>query len=728
MINKTVKFLSKHLTLILVVASYLFFTCYYMGPSIWHCSTTVYGFGDNTAGPIWRFGMHPPQSPLGSYEALTNYPAGENLYSPVNFSLSLQAVMLWGTSKIVGSVCSYNIINIVGFTASALVMFGFIYTVTRSKWIAWLAGFAVSFSPYYQMKVGGHPGYGYQALLIGAVWAFYNLLKKQRKRDAGYLAAITASCFYFDPYFSLLVIISIAPLAVVWLLLSVWYLKKEIISKKQLAKQVRLLLISAGLLIAFLLPIVGVSVLHGKEIASSVAAARGNVLFEARACSNLPHEYAVPFVLHSIYSKLLGKQQYPHLIDDLHSGFQCGIGEDTVGISLIILFIVFAGLIIFSWEALNKRRIKLSLGYDNKLLIFGLISIGLTAVVFALPPAKIAGIPMPSYALLMITTTWRTLTRLYVLVNFATVGLFAIFLAYAKSNFVEYKKWLRIGFCLVFLLILVDYQAFRPFTGNRLSTFNYAKDVPTVYQWLKTQDDIHEIAEYPLERAGSESNAMAYYLSMQSYHHKPLFNGAIPTSKDEEIKASLKDISDPQTKAVLYSEGIDAVVIHGLSVEDVQKIPDLEILHTSRQEGFNILSFTPLVKNDTVVVVKIVNQQKVSSMISFADGFVRNTNVIHSAADWEYESLNKSKMRIVSLPGRSSTKPVETKACFAVRMATDNDSADLSLLSPGHATKTYKITSNYTRVVIDSSDVIELVNSNGHNMRVKDLGCLGGEQ
>lgn len=73
----------------------------------------------------------------------------------------------------------------------------------------------------------------------------------------------------------------------------------------------------------------------------------------------------------------------------------------------------------------NRRKIKVNLGYDKKILIIGMIGVAVVAGLIAIPPIKIMGVlPTPSYLLIEITTTWRTLTRMYVPVNFAVITLF----------------------------------------------------------------------------------------------------------------------------------------------------------------------------------------------------------------------------------------------------------------------------------------------------------------
>lgn len=717
---------SKQWFLVFTIFTYLFFTVFYMGPSVWKCNDTLYGFGDNTAGPVWRFGLKPPQSPVGSFENMTNFPVGENLYTPAVYSLSGQSSVIWANSRIFGPVCGYNLFNMGGFFLSALVMFGFIYALTKRRWIAWFAGFAVSFSPYYQMKVGGHPGYGYQALLIGSVWALYSLIKYKRKRDIALFAGVTASCFYFDPYFSLLVVCMVAPILLVWLV--GFYLSQNNKKREDLfdtSKKTLVALFKAGILTALLLlPLVFVTIKNSSQIASSVAASRGNVLFEAKACSNLPHEYITPFVLHPIFERLAGKAEYIKLVDNLHNGFSCGIGEDTVGVSIAIMTVTIFGLTVILWEVLNKRKLGIQLGYNTRLVFYGIGAVLVTGFLIGFPPMKLLGlIPTPSFVMLEITTTWRTLTRLYVVVNFAVITLFSIVLLYFSNHFRKYRKTLLIIFILLFGAVLIEYQAFKPFTGNKLSTFSYKNDVPSSYTWLKAQKDINTIAEYPLEKSGGESNAMAYYLSMQVSHGKKLFNSNIATSYEDKLRDSMKDLSDPQSVQVLGGLGIDAVVIHGVDESEIRKIPGLEVVHISGQETFNILAFTPTVTNDKMVIARIKNTDT-KQMMYFSKGFPRNTNLIKSSIDWDYEALNKSEIDIVPIPGGNTNNNDVTMQCFNIRMAGPLDSAVVTVLADGIPAFSGTINHSGRTVTIPVKSKIILSNNKGFNMQLSNLGCL----
>lgn len=710
---------------------YVFFTFYYMGPSVTSCTTTVYGFGDNTAGPIWSASLPESQGLLGSYTHMTNAPFGDNLYSPIGYSLVLQSVLIKTSEKVAGPVCGYNIINMLGFILSALVMFGFVYAITRNKWIALFSGYAASFTPYYQMKVGGHPSYGYQAIFVGLIWFFYRLLKYRQIRDAILLSVIFAIAIYFDPYFSLLAALTIIPLGLVWLGINKKIFTKDFWQRKEYAtgvkRQLKLLLIAAGASVLLAMPLIFIFSTQGKQISSNVAASRGNVLAEAQACSNWPHEYLVPFVLNPIVRSIVGDDRYIGVENFLKDGFSCGIGEDSVGLSLALVSIVSLGMIVIIWERINKKRTNLGryLHFEPKILVYGLIAIALVALIIGFPPLIFHNIvPTPSYELLKITSTWRTLTRVYMLVNISLVVLSAIFITYFYRHF-NLKKHLRLSIILfvsIFMVVFVEYQAFTPFSGNGLSTFNYDKDIPSQYTWLKNQQNIKTIAEYPLERSGGESNAMAYYLTMQVIHKKKLFNSALSYSPQEDMKTGLKNLSDPQTLPVLKGMGVDAVVVHGVDKSEIEKIPNVKILYLAPQASFNILSYTPTVKNDIVAIIGLENMQAQHYAIALGKGFVRNTTIINSAVDWQYEAVQDSVMDIKNLKDTTNTNQL-SDVCFDIKMSSLGDSDLLHVNIDGKEGPTLEINDSYKTVEVQANKYLTLHNNIGHNMRVTGIGC-----
>lgn len=726
-------YLKKHWFTFFAVFLYGLSTFYYMGPSFTNCQNVTYGFGDNTAGPIWRSMLPEDQGLLGTRTETTNFPYGDTLYSPIGFSLILQTLYIKSMQTIAGPVCGYNLVNIVGFMSGALLMFGLIYVLTRNRWVALLSGFAVSFSPYYQMKVGGHPSYGYQALFIAIIWLFYRLIKYKRKRDAIYLATAYASAVYFDPYFTLYATIIIGSLGLSWLFVN-RSMFADIIKKRKLRitdtvrSQFRMLLLAAGIVIALLIPLVVAFATQSQQINSDVAAARGNVLAEAKACSNYPFEYITPFILSPFFEKLLGDANFHNFVEGVRGGLTCGIGEDTVGLSILLVLLVVCTIIIYGWERFNGRRLglhKVVKNYNPQLVISSIVILGVMGLIISMPPVRFHGIATPTYELLQITPTWRTLTRGYMLVNIALVVLSSLILAYLAQNYKNYRKLLALMFVILTLGIMVEYQAFKPFTGNRLSTFNYQQDVPEIYSWLKEQKDIDVIAEYPLEIEGRESDAGSYYLTMQSLHKKRLFNSALSTSPQEKMRSGLKNLHDPQTLASLRAFGVDAVVVHGVSKSEFNELSGARIVYSAEQPRFNITSHTPTVKNDRSIVVSLREVKPTSTLVMMEDGIVRNLPIIISAVNWKYEAVNGAEISVATITNSKLTNNDEEKTiCFKVQSSLPNDQTLLSASIDGGAKQNVGIiTDQPSSFTVKVKSVAKIYSANGHNMRLSGLGC-----
>ena len=704
-----------------------------MGPSVTSCTTTVYGFGDNTAGPIWAASLPEKQGLIGSYTNMTNAPFGDDLSSPIGYSLITQSILIKITTGLAGPICGYNIANIIGFILSALVMFGFVYEITKSRWIALLAGYAVSFSPYFQMKIGNHFSFGFQAIFIGLIWLFYRLLKNKKKKDAILLGLLFVISVYWDPYFSLLAAIVMASLGLTWLVINKkiftikFWSRENHINNAKIKHQLSLFFISISIIVALVIPLIVIISSQSGQINANVAASRGNVLAETKACSNWPHEYFVPFVLNPIFRGLIGDDRYVSVENSLRDGFSCGLAEDSVGLSLVLLSIVLLGSAAFVWKKLNKRKIGLSayLGFEPKILVYGLVSMAIIAAIIALPPLKIHNlIPTPSYELLQITSIWRTLTRIVVIVNIALVLLSAIFITYFYKHFNlgRHLKLTVVLFIVICAGIFIEYQSFAPFSGNKLSTFNYTKDVPPQYIWLRDQTGIKTIAEYPLERSGGEGNSMAYYLTMQVLHKKKLFNSALSYSPQEDMKTGLKNLSDPQTVSVLKAMGVDAIVVHGVDASELNKIPNVKTIYSASQVYFNILGSSPIVKNDIVNVISLQDVKPQDYVIALGKGFARNMEVIKSAVDWQYETTQDSIIEIKNLEDAPNEDGL-VDVCFDIKMASPGDSDVLSIIVDGEEAMSLTIDDNYKTVKTQANKQIIIHNAVGHNMRVTGIGC-----
>ena len=739
-INKIVPFLKKNWFVFFALFVYVFFTFYYMGPSFTSCTTTVYGFGDNTAGPVRSSTLPDKQGLLGSYSSLTNAPFGDNTYNSVGYSLIGQTVLIKTLQVVAGPVCGYNLVNILGFVVSAMTMFGFVYFLTRKRWISLFAGYAASFSVYYQMKVGGHPSYGYQAIFIAIIWLFLRLIKFKRLRDAVFLGVAVGLSLYFDPYFTLFIALIILAMGLAWILyrrrdIFGWFRLTRLKRRSSLVtREFKLIAISVGIILLILMPLITVFASQSSNIEASVAASRGNVLAEAKACSNYPQEYLTPFILSPILEWVVGADRYHNAIETIRVGITCGIGEDSVSLSIILVLIFMVFCLIFFWERLNGRKLgmKKILSMDARLVFLVLVLVGLAGFLIALPPVRLHGIPTPSYILLSITSTWRTLTRGYMLVNISLVVICSIIMSYLWEHFYKHKKTLITLFILVCVTVFLEYQAFTPFQGNKLSTFDYVKDAPSAYLKLKSMSDVKIVAEYPLEQYGKESDAMSYYLSMQVIHGKKLFNSALSSSPYEQYKDGLKDLADPQTLSTLKMFGVDTVLLHGVTEAALKKaIPDVDIIFSESQARFNINSHSPIVGYDNVIAISLKNISAAVNYLDPGDGFARNTNIIKSSIDWNYEAISGSVMHTDYLDGTNiKTVTGKNKVCFSAKMSVVSEKTSLLINDGSGEFSVGEIngTSNQRYVFTAANGEYKIIAANGHNMRISELGCKGGEQ
>lgn len=724
-------FLRKNWFAFFVVVTYLFFTVYYMGlgTTILHCNSTLNGLGDNTAGPIWK-AANAGDVPIGGFSKVTNYPNGESLDSPIETVVAGQSLLLWTTAKIAGPVCGYNLANVLGYMSAALVMFAFVYSLAKGRrWVALLAGYTVAFTPFFQAKIGVHPGYGFQALLIGVLWTFFSLITTRKKSRAILLAVLVATCFYFDPYFSLMVLTIIVPAGLVWLLIRLIRSRKEKSKKTSFTSESKLLGLSVALLVVLIAPIVYIMTTQSSQINSAVAGTRDNILNEARAYSSMPIEYLLPFTDSPVF-RIFGSYE-KQIHDSLYIFSNGNISEDTVGLSLAMLSVIILFGVIIIWEKLQYRRLYISklLRYDARYVIWVTVAVGVTAGIMALPPVHILGVPLPSLILLMLTSTWRVISREYVVVNIATTVLFVVALVYFDHALRLKRITKGVLYVLLFLFIFVQYQTYHPFQGLESAKFSYS-NAPAGYSWLKDQKNIKAIAEYPIEKA-TESDAHGYYLSMQIVHKKALLNSAVVNSPDDPVRSSIKSLSDPQTIPTLNSLGIDAVVIHGVDPAEVAKIPHLTVVyqgvhgHDARTPG------SLAITKDILVIARIADSApSPNDSIQFLNNLPLNRSIQLSVIDWQYEIPTGTEIAVRRLPGNNSHRQTsESKTaeiCLMARTAAQGDSSQLLLKDARGIINTITLNDQYTsvRLTENINDTIKLISNNGHNMRITRIGCL----
>lgn len=705
---------------IAVFLIYLFFSTYYMGPSITHCTDRLNGLGDSSAGPVWENGLRPEMPLAGGFETATNYPVGENLYTPVRYSAIGQTVVMRSISKVFGSVCGYNVFNLVSYLTTALAMFGFILYLTKNRWIGLLAGYVVAFSPYVQSKIGGHPSYGFASLLILALWATLHALKTKRLIHGAFLSVIMAFCMYFDPYFVLLVGTTVGPVIAVWLVYAVFLALGKNRDKQQLREVSKVLSVSFALLIVLISPLIYIRVSRSQQIDATTTGSRGNVLITAQQCSNMPLDYILP----DPRNQILADSITNYTQRNVNHRHWCGFGESRVSISLTAMAVVVLGFVIFIWESINKRRLKLSriLAYPpGAVLVLAICAVAITSLAIGLPP-YIHGLIMPSGIILKLTTTWRIFAREYLVLNIAVVILFSIILKYfSEVSFTHRKYVVACLYGLMFMFILFEYQINTPFLPL---TFSYSQDTPQVYKEIRDNKDIKAIAEYPLDRIGIEYDSVVYYMTMQTVHGKKIFNSVSATDPRLDMHTAMKDITDPQTIPALRTMGVRYIVIHGESPADILSKTggNLRIIGESNPPIFGLTMVRPGNSNE-IVLANILDGPKVANLLVIKKGFVENLPLIQSPLDTQFEVVQDAELKLTQI----SKKPDNgiTAVCFDAKMSSPQDTADLTVIVDGKGVQTYQVTDAYTHIRLDAkmAQTIRLHTSTGHNMRLNNLGC-----
>lgn len=713
--------LKKNWFSVFAIIVYLIFTASYIGPGFYNCTDSIFGFGDSTAGPIWKNSLKPDQPVLGGYVNSTNYPQGESIYSPVAYASLIQSVATTGLSKITNPVCAYNIYNIVGYVLTALIMFAFAFYLTRNRWIALIAGYAVSFTPYVQSKVGGHPNYGYAALLIAILWLLLHVITYRRKLHAALLGITLAACAYLDPYFILLAATVVLPVVGVWGIIgSIRNWQNTGIRLKIFWSALKPFAVTATVFAILVAPLLFIRVMNADLINSSVGKVRGNVKEAAMMCSNKPLDYLLPDPYNFYLTAAYGSE-YTNKNIELRNW--CGSGESRTSVSLIILITTLLGAGLIAWRIVKKKKVKLRsfLPYQPHLIIGSVVGVGILAFLFGLPPV-LRGVTTPSGLVLEITEMWRIFAREYLLVNIALVTLFAIALKYLNQTKLikKHKPLAVVLYLLMFIGIFMEYQINVPFNPP---VFSYSRDVPQIYSELKMDNKVNAIAEYPIDRTGIEHDSIVYYLTMQAVHGKKIFNSAVATNYNSQTFFSLKDLQDPQTFKVLRTLGVTHIVVHGMPLEEVkQKLTGVEVLSHNKPKSYALTIVRSDVDND-IVLLKIPNGPKAYNILTIDKGYNLNLKLMHDPIGMEYEVSPQVDLKVIPI---HSGELKQSKACFDLKLANSNEPTNVTIIINDKTSQVITVTDQYTQLSseVRSGDKITVTNDKKQNMNINNLGCV----
>lgn len=559
------RYIAEHYTLVSFAAAFVTYalcTLFYMGGAATNCTGSLLSFpGDNTAGLIALFSVDNHDPWFGRSDVFS-YPYGEALGLPTHITAQTLFIPFWAIAKLVGPICSFNILTMIGFMSAALMTFGFVRWLYRGHFfVALLAGFAVAFTPYLQIKTGVHLSYVFEAFFVAVIWLFVALWRDPTWKKAVLLGLSVALCAYTDGYFILLASVLVASLVLGAMGYEYWTHRRTV--QAQLINRLKLLMIAGLTAFVCAVPVAYVVTHASGQINQLLVSQRDSIANEAQVYGARPLEYITPNAMNPILD---------HVFGDYASRNNHGSNpaENVLSLSLtMVALAVFFVIVTYRRRSQKQKRIP-----DAAFITVVFGTVAAAAFLISLPP-KLGPFIMPSYILIHVVDLWRVFARLSVIVNIAVVilasGGLILLLDHLKG------QWRRVAVvAAICALVFVEYLTFVP---PRM-TSGYSQ-VPELYYWLKTQSQYKEIAEYPLDELGTSGNPV-FYNTYQRIHGKKMLNGMANEDAPHFARLALRELKNPQTVPALRSLGIDFITIHAPSYPG--DIPGLKLVHQSPEK------------------------------------------------------------------------------------------------------------------------------------------------
>lgn len=623
-----------------------------MGSSLTHLNTVVLGApGDHTAGIMYDSWTH-PKSPIPGFSAYTNYPFGDNLKSPTSVTSTVLSLGHWVLSYFGTVATGWNLLVLIGYMSSALLMFGFIYWLTQNVWAAFFAGYAIAFTPYHVFASRGQIAGLYGAIFIAIIWLFMYLRQKHSLILSALLGVLFGIGFYLDGYFILIGLC---------LLLSFWIatILNCIISKNQSKDNLRQyffpLTFTSAISFLFLMPLFWINATYASRINAVLGNARGNIEINALTYSAKLPMYLDPKSI--LY-----------------------LGASVFSLAIIGLFVKYRK----TKKVLHKIPVdtkKIDLALRVSIIIF------LIAVWVSLQPTFHLGpftLYNPSKLIISITQAWRVFGRLYMLVSIAIVTLAAIGMHLLQR---KYPSKTLLIFSVSLLLLILEFSIYS--TSHKTDNFSYS-NVPAIYKTLKNDTSIKAIAEYPL----NDPTYNADYFTYQTISKLPIYNSFTPGGSSKPVNQSIVGINDPQTLPVLRALGINAVnirpVVQGSQTLDISKV-------AFENKGLQPLFSGRGSKNEEINSFRI----KPGTIANYAltipdDTFLRI--LLTKSGKTNYTLLNDINLAVVTLP---TLKNSHKKVSISFNIESENK-RNASLLQNGKALWTGEISALKQQISIQA--------------------------
>jgi len=529
-----------------------------MGAAISSCSSFTPAFNSDTTGGLVWFQYASGNHLAWRYTTKSNYPVGEALNRPQFVTSQTFDVPYRILATLTTPICGINLMILIGYMSAALTMFGLVKWLFKRTALAYFAGYAAAFVPYHQLKSQSHVVYMFGGFFIGIIWAFLWFVERPSYRRISLLAIVTALSCYFDGYFILLTISLVTVLLALYLIKMIDFSPaKSWFSKwlKTIAKQWRLLLLFAALMVVFIAPIAIVQTTHKAAISQSLSASRGDIRIEAKEYGIRLYEFLLPSFNNAIMPASYGRWLLAH------QHFS-NASEDTVYLGWTIFVFAIIAAVMLSKASIRRLKLKDNLTYTGMVGMIG--AAALVAISLSLQSKfTIAGVTIitPVDVIIHLTAFWRVFARFFLVIDplavvLAAAGIYAI--THKKS-----AKFYATIMAVCFITLFAEYLMTPLHAGADVYT-----DSPQVYHVIAQDKSVSTIAEYPLLNLLYTPSIFTF----QPVHGKNVINANDSSFILNAFHSGIAGLRDAQTLGVLQADHVGIITSYGV---DAGSVPGL---------------------------------------------------------------------------------------------------------------------------------------------------------
>lgn len=532
------------------------FSFLYMGREIYNCSSATSALGSDSTGGFGWIQWASGNGFSWGHTDKSNYPFGENLGKPQYITSAILIFTYKLFSAVSTPICGLNLLTLLGYMSSGLVMFGLVRWLFKRFDIAIFAAYAAAFVPYHQIKSYSHINYIYGGIFIGIIWSYLWLYSRPSFKRSVVFALASIIGFYFDGYFVMISSFLMAGLissSYIYALLCLSFIKdnpkrQQVINK--LMARTKYLAIGLIMVSIVVVPILVTYTNNSLAIKQSLSSVRSNIKSETLLYGLRPIELVTP----AYNNPLMPNGYQAWRATKLHGS---NFSEDSLYVGYTIIVLALIG--IAGWFFRSKIRPQLP-GLAYRELVFIIIGAFILCFLFSLPyKVTLFGhtFRTPSLVLIKLTANWRVLARL-----FLAMDPLLIILASAGLYFITRSRG-RLGKLVIVLLssglLFVEYLP-----ASFGSAPDLYKDAPSIYKQIRDDRSVKIVAEYPLADFKYTPTIFTY----QPVYNKPLLNANDGSISRGPFDSAIAGLNDPQTLGVLKKLDMDVVIVHAAQVKN----------------------------------------------------------------------------------------------------------------------------------------------------------------